>query len=84
MSRRSVDPAQTPDEAMCGQAVVEELAAARARGMESSAALATIFRTLVDGESLADVAEDMGMSADAMWRRRSRAERWLRPLPLAS
>lgn len=84
VNRRCTDDAQTPDEVVCGRAVVEELAAARDRGMVSSAALATIFRTRVDGESLAEVAEDMGMSADAMWRRRSRAERRLRSLPLAS
>ena len=84
LDRSCADSRQTPEEAVCGRAVVEELAAARDRGMVSSAALATIFRTRVDGESLADVAEDMGMSPDAMWRRRSRAERRLRSLPLAS
>lgn len=84
LDRSCADSRQTPEEAVCGRAVVEELAAARDRGMVSSAALATIFRTRVDGESLADVAEDMGMSPDAMWRRRSRAERRLRSLSLAS
>ena len=84
LNRRCTDDAPTPEEVVCGRAVVEELAAARDRGMVSSAALAAIFRTRVDGESLAEVAEDMGMSADAMWRRRSRAERRLRSLPLAS
>ena len=33
---------------------------------------------------LVEVAADMDMSADAMWRRRTRAERRLRLLPLAS
>jgi hypothetical protein len=31
-----------------------------------------------------DVAADMNLSPDAMWRRRSRAEQRLRELPLAS
>lgn len=80
----SVDPAQTPEEVVVEKAVIEELFAARDRGLVSGAALATIFRTRVGGESLVDVAADMDMSADAMWRRRTRAERRLRLLPLAS
>lgn len=84
ISRRNVDPAQTPEEVVVERAVIDELFAARDRGLVSSAALATIFRTRVGGESLVDVAADMEMSADAMWRRRTRAERRLRLLPLAS
>lgn len=84
VSRGSVDPAQTPEEVVVEKAVIEELFAARDRGLVSGAALATIFRTRVGGESLVDVAADMDMSADAMWRRRTRAERRLRLLPLAS
>lgn len=84
VSRRSVDPAQTPEEVVVEKAVIEELFAARDRGLVSGAALATIFRTRVGGESLVEVAADMDMSADAMWRRRTRAERRLRLLPLAS
>jgi hypothetical protein len=84
VSRSSVDPAQTPEEVVVEKAVIEELFAARDRGLVSGAALATIFRTRVGGESLVEVAADMDMSADAMWRRRTRAERRLRLLPLAS
>ncbi|QYG91776.1 hypothetical protein HC251_04530 [Iamia sp. SCSIO 61187] len=84
VSRGSVDPAQTPEEVVVEKAVIEELFAARDRGLVSGAALATIFRTRVGGESLVEVAADMDMSADAMWRRRTRAERRLRLLPLAS
>lgn len=84
VSRCSVDPAQTPEEVVVEKAVIEELFAARDRGLVSGAALATIFRTRVGGESLVEVAADMEMSADAMWRRRTRAERRLRLLPLAS
>lgn len=84
VSRCSVDPAQTPEEVVVEKAVIEELFAARDRGLVSGAALATIFRTRVGGESLVEVAADMDMSADAMWRRRTRAERRLRLLPLAS
>ena len=62
----------------------DELRSAQEQGMVSRAALATIIRTRLGGESLVDVAADMNMSADAIWRRRTRAERCLRVLPLAS
>ena len=79
-----IDETPTPEQVVCGQVVIEELLAAHDRGMVSGPALAVIIRTRVGGESLVDVAADMNMSPDAIWRRRTRAEQRLRTLPLAS
>jgi hypothetical protein len=74
-----------PEQAVCDRIVViDTLQTASAQRMVSDSALATIIRTRVDGESLVEVAADMDMSPDAMWRRRTRAEQRLRALPLAS
>lgn len=82
--RFGADPNPTPDQVVCEQELFDELRSAQEQGMVSRAALATIIRTRLGGESLVDVAADMNMSADAIWRRRTRAERCLRVLPLAS
>lgn len=82
--RFGVDPSPTPEQVVCEQELVDELLSAQEQGMVSRAALATIIRTRLGGESLVDVAADLHMSADAVWRRRTRAERCLRVLPLAS
>jgi hypothetical protein len=74
----------TPEQVVCDRVMVDALLSARDQGMVSDSALAAIIRTRVAGESLVDVAADMNLSADAMWRRRTRAEQRLRTLPLAS
>jgi hypothetical protein len=74
----------TPEQVVCDRVVVDALLTARDEGMVSDSALAAIIRTRVGGESLVDVAADMNLSPDAMWRRRTRAEQRLRTLPLAS
>jgi DNA-directed RNA polymerase specialized sigma24 family protein len=74
----------TPEQVVCDRVVVDALLSARDQGMVSDSALAAIIRTRVGGESLVDVAAEMNLSPDAMWRRRTRAEHRLRTLPLAS
>jgi DNA-directed RNA polymerase specialized sigma24 family protein len=82
--RFGADPAPSPEQVVCERELFDELRSAQESGMVSRAALVTIIRTRLGGESLVDVAADMHMSADAIWRRRTRAERCLRVLPLAS
>lgn len=83
IERDTIDPGPGPEQMVCEQALMLQLVAAQQRGLVSTSALAVILRTRVGGESLVDVARDVGMSADAMWRRRSRAEERLRALPIA-
>jgi hypothetical protein len=81
--RPTADPA--PEELVCDRIVVlEALRSARDAGIVNDSALATIIRTRVGGESLVEVAADMNLSPDAMWRRRTRAEQRLRALPVAA
>lgn len=82
--RFGADPGPSPEQVVCERALFDELRSAQERGMVSREALATIIRTRLGGESLVEVAADLHMSADAIWRRRTRAERCLRILPLAS
>lgn len=72
------------EQVVCDRVMVDTLLSARDRELVNDSALETIMRTRVGGESLVDVAADMNLSPDAMWRRRSRAEQRLRELPLAS
>jgi hypothetical protein len=72
------------EQVVCDRVMVDTLLSARDREMVNDSALETIIRTRVGGESLVDVAAEMNLSPDAMWRRRSRAEQRLRELPLAS
>lgn len=78
------DHTPTPEQIVCEHVVFDELMAAKDRGLVSVSALETIIRTRVGGETLIEVAADMGISPDAIWRRRTRAEERLRSLPLAS
>ena len=73
-----------PEQVMCDAVIIDNLVAAKDQGVLSGLALATILRTRVVGETLIDVAADLGISPDAIWRRRTQAEEQLRALPLAS
>jgi len=73
-----------PEQVMCDAVIIDNLVAAKDRGIVSDVALVTILRTRVAGETLIDVAADLGMSPDAIWRRRTQAEEQLRALPLAA
>lgn len=77
------DHAPSPERVVCAHEVVDELVAARDCGLISGSELATVIRTRVGGESLVALAAERGISADATWRERTRAEHRLRSLPLA-
>lgn len=62
----------------------EDLIGASRRCGVSSAALETIIRSRVDGESMADLAAEQQVPLKVLWHRRWRAEARLRELPLAS
>lgn len=70
---RPIDPA-TPEQILCGEAIFDHLASAKDLGLVSNVGLATVLRTRVGGETLIDVAADLGLSPDATWRRRTQAE----------
>lgn len=80
---RPVGPPE-PEQVMCDAVIIDKLVAAKDDGVVSDVALVTILRTRVAGETLIDVAADLGMSPDAIWRRRTQAEEQLRALPLAA
>jgi hypothetical protein len=64
-------------------AFFEELAAASKQHGVSGAALETIIRSRVVGESMADLAAEQQVPVKVLWHRRWRAEARLRELPLA-
>lgn len=66
------------------QAFVEELVTASSATGISDEVLATILRSRVGGESMADLAAEQQVSLKVLWHRRWRAEARLRGLPLAS
>lgn len=74
----------SPENLMCDTVILEKLAAAKDHGVVSNSGLVAILRTRVAGETLIEVAADLGISPDAIWRRRTHAEEQLRALPLAS
>jgi hypothetical protein len=65
------------------RASFEELVAASKRSGVSSAALETIIRSRVIGESMTDLAAEQQIPLKVLWHRRWRAEARLRDLPLA-
>jgi len=71
------------DEAL-ERCVFDDLVAATERGVISHDALQTIVRSRVQGESLAVLAAEHGLSVKVLRHRRWRAEARLRTLPLAS
>jgi hypothetical protein len=80
-NRASVEP--SPEEQVVGNAFLVELETACVAAGVSSELLDTIVRTRVDGESMADLAVEHGVSRKVLWHRRWRAEARLRDLPLA-
>ena len=63
---------------------LEELIAASQASGVSNDVLATIVRSRVGGESMADLAAEQHVSLKVLWHRRWRAEVRLRELPVAS
>lgn len=80
------DPADqqaSPEDEVLGRLLLEELAAAQRTGMMSGSVLATILRTRLFGEHLADLAAEQDITPQLLCHRRWRAEVRLRQLPLA-
>lgn len=67
-----------------GVAFFEDLVAAGEEQGLSNEVLATIIRSRVRGESMADLAAEQQVTLKVLWHRRWRAEARLRELPLAS
>ncbi len=72
------------EDRVLSSAFLEELVAVSEKGGVSQEVLATIIRSRVGGESMADLASEQQVSLKVLWHRRWRAEARLRELPLAS
>ena len=76
--------APSAEEQFVSHAFLEELATASSSSGISDEVLATILRSRVGGESMAELAAEQQVSLKVLWHRRWRAEVRLRELPLAS
>lgn len=78
-----VDEHASPEDEVLGRLLLEELAEAQRSGMVTGSVLATILRTRLFGEHLADLAAEQDITPQLLCHRRWRAEVRLRQLPLA-
>jgi len=78
-----VDNHTSTENLVLGRLLVGELAAAQQDGLMSRPVLATILRTRLFGERLADLAAEQQLTPQLLCHRRWRAEVRLRNLPLA-
>lgn len=78
-----VDRQASTEDQVLSRLLVTQLAAAQQLGMMSPLVLATILRTRLVGERLADIAAEQRISTQLLCHRRWRAEVRLRGLPLA-
>jgi len=78
-----IDDQPSTEDQVLGRLLLEELAAAQRTGMMSGSVLATILRTRLFGEHLADLAAEQDITPQLLCHRRWRAEVRLRQLPLA-
>jgi hypothetical protein len=76
--------APSAEEQFVSHAFLEELVTASSSSGISDDVLATILRSRVGGESMADLAAEQQVTVKVLWQRRWRAEARLRDLPLAS
>ncbi len=74
----------SPEDRVVARAFLDEFVAAGKRSGVSSEVLATILRSRVDGESMADLAAEQQVPVKVLWHRRWRGEARFRELPLAS
>lgn len=74
----------SPEDRVVARAFLDEFVAAGKRSGVSSEVLATILRSRVDGESMADLAAEQQVPVKVLWHRRWRGEARLRELSLAS
>lgn len=79
-----LDESRSPEQLVCDRDVLDQLKAARDRGVVTGDALATVIRTRMGGETLAEVSADRGVTLSKAWRQRTQAENQLRHLPLAA
>lgn len=78
-----VDGATSVEDQVLGRLLIDELGRAQRDGLMSEPVLATILRTRVLDESLADLAAEQDVTPQLLCHRRWRAEVRLRELPLA-
>ena len=76
--------APSAEEQVIGRSFLEELVTASSSSGISDEVLATILRSRVGGESMAELAAEQQVTLKVLWHRRWRAEARLRELPLAS
>ena len=76
--------APSAEDQFVSQAFVEDLVTASSTTGIPGEVLATILRSRVGGESMADLAAEQQVTLKVLWHRRWRAEARLRDLPLAS
>lgn len=81
---RCEDFEPSPEDRVVARAFLDELVAGGKRSGVSSEVLATILRSRVDGESMADLAAEQQVPVKVLWHRRWRGEARLRELRLAS
>ena len=74
----------SPEDRVVARAFLDELVACGKLSGVSSEVLATILRSRVDGESMADLAAEQQVPVKVLWHRRWRGEARLRELRLAS
>jgi hypothetical protein len=78
-----VDRRSSVEDQVLGRLLIGELAEAQRSGLMSAPVLATILRTRLCGESLADLAVEQHVTPQLLCHRRWRAEVRLRNLPIA-
>lgn len=81
---RSAGAAPSAEDQAMTTMLLKDLVAAGPSAGVSDEALATIFRSRLVGESMADLAAEQQVTLKVLWHRRWRAEARLRDLPLAS
>lgn len=74
----------SPEDSVLSRAFIDELVSAGKRRGVPSAVLATILRSRVDGESMAELAAEQQVALKVLWHRRWRGEARLRELRPAS
>ena len=79
-----VDSNPSVEEEVLGRLFITDLVESQCRGLMTKPVLATILRTRVGGEALAEVANEQQVSVRLLRHRRWRAEVRLRQLPLAA
>lgn len=80
--RQASEP--SPEDQVVARTFIDQFVAAGIRGGLSTDVVATILRSRVDGESMADLAAEQQVPVKVLWHRRWRGEVRLRDLAVAS